>query len=488
MCGIVGAVFERTPQDMGQTLYTMLYHLQHRGQDSAGMTVERAVGLYQTHRDLGTIDRVFTRVDLTAPEYHGYSGIAHTRYSTSGVDFNDPRQVREAQRAAQPMEGNFRGERFFCAYNGNLTPAYFSELYREIYSRGYHSDLLQRDSWVDTELLVKRIEVSDEPMLEDALLRDVCPHLRGAFSLLVLFRGMVYAVRDTHGFRPLEIGRNSNGLLAASEDAAFNKFPGGIKVRSVNPGECVVLRRGRIGLEMRSFSWGSAPTTHLCQFEGVYFSRFDSTFGGEEVGAYQERLGRALAREHPPPKGIDMVVGVPDSGIGAAYGYALESGIRYEPRALIRLHGVGRTFIEPANDLRRRGVEFKFSTIPKFAAGKKIIIVDDSLVRGTVAPHIVYLLKEIGAQEVHIRISCPPQRYGCWYGIDTYRIEKELIARGTTEEDEIRRKINQIIVNEYMRTHILDSLHYLSLQGMESVWGGEQGLCNACWTGNYPVI
>lgn len=495
MCGVVGAAFSRNPEIIAPTLYTCLYHLQHRGQDSAGMVIKRPDGSLKIHRRPGTIDRVFMNEDLKLPEWQGFLAIGHTRYSTSGVDFRDPRSIEEAERAAQPLVGNFHGERFALSYNGNLTPSCVAECHQALYNRGYGEDLLRRSSWVDTELIVKAIEASSEETFEGALFIDVFPQLRGAFSIVIFYKSTLYAVRDSHGFRPLEVGINQNGYLVASEDNVFTKFPGGMKIRSVNPGETVVLRKKEQGIELSSFYWKKPIKTHFCQFETVYFSRFDSTHGGVRVFEQQEALGRVLARECPPPAYADMVFGVPDSGLDAGYGYALESGLRYEPRALRRLHGVGRTFIEPVSDLRKEGVEFKLVVIPELVRKKTVVVVDDSNVRGNVATRVVYLLKEAGAAEVHLRVSSPPVRFGCWYGIDTYRIEDELIARNSppTEAnnfspfESIRQAIGRSILKRYGKNYLPDSLHYLSLEGMKSTWKGKEGLCDACWTGKYPV-
>lgn len=371
------------------------------------------------------------------------------------------------------------------SYNGNLIPRYVAELYRELYDRGYCNDFMQRDSWVDTELIVKAIECSEEDSFEKAII-DVCKKLRGAFSLLFLCDGALYAIRDTYGFRPLEIGHNQYGYLVASEDNIFEKFPGGRKIRSVEPGECVIFSKMGNSVSMSSYFFAASSSTHFCQFEQVYFSRMDSTLGGERVFLQQEKLGRMLAKECPPPVNVDIVLGVPDSGIGAAYGYALETGIRYDQRGLVRIHG-GRTFLEPVNDLRRQGVEFKLVAISEFVVDKVVVVVDDSIVRGNVSPRVAHMLKKAGAREVHMRVSSPPIRFGCWYGIDTYRIEKELIAKDLPDVELIRLKINDVIQQRYGERFILDSLDYLSLEGMKSTWRGKEGLCDACWTGNYPV-
>lgn len=489
MCGVAGALFETHPELLAQWLYTLSYHLQHRGYDSAGMVIERPDGSYKYHKRPGTIDRAFIGEDLSSQEWHGYAGIAHVRYSTSGVNFRDARKVEEALRAAQPYKGIFKGSPFFMSYNGNLTPSSVASLFSELYSRSFAGTMMQRDAWVDTELIVKAIENSQKDVFLDALF-DVCRRLRGAFSMLFLHEGALYAIRDSFGFRPLEVGKCDFGYIIASEDSVFTKFPGGQKITTVSPGMCLVFKK--IAEDTVSFSFyewaqGENRKSALCQFEQVYFSRGDSTLGGERIAVQQERLGRVLAEECPPPSNADIVLGVPDSGVPAAYGYALETGIRYDQRGLQRLHGVGRTFLEPVHDLRVQGIEFKLSVISEFLAGKIIVVVDDSIVRGNVTPRVVYMLKNSGAREVHMRISSPPTRFGCLYGIDTFRIENELIARGIDAVEDIQKKINALVSKRYKTPHELDSLGFLSLKGMKGTWRGKEGLCDACWTGKYPV-
>lgn len=488
MCGPAATITYKDPYRVAQFLYVCGYNLLHRGQDGSGMVVERFDGSYLLRKGPGTIDRVFLDVDLRAPEWRGYAGLVHTRYATSGVDFKDPRSLEEYTRAAQPMTIDFRGKTAFLVYNGNLTPSYVRELHQEIFARDFHGEMNQREAWVDTELIVRAIEQSSANSFEDALLQDVCPRLRGAFSLIALYRGTLYAIRDTHGFRPLEIMEYDGGFVVASEDNMFRKFPAGKKVRSVEPGECVIFSRKEDRVNMESIRWGTSDRTHFCQFEQIYFLRFDSHADGGVVAAQRKELGRVLCRECPPPPNTDFVIGVPDSGQEAGYGCALEAGIPFDPLALKRLHGAGRTFIEPINDLRKEGVDFKLVAIPEFLEGKRIIVVDDSLVRGTVAARLVYILKEGGAREVHMRIASPPTTHGCLYGIDTFRIENELIARGVDMVEGIRQKINALIIERYGKAYILDSLCYISLAGMQSVWKGKLGLCDACWTGNYPVL
>ncbi len=488
MCGVAGIIAYKDPDRVAQLLYVCGYNLLHRGQDGSGIVVERFDGSYLLRKGPGTIDRVFLDINLRAPEWHGSTGLAHTRYATSGVDFNDPRSRKESTRAAQPMAIHFRGQAAFLVYNGNLTPSCIRELHREIFEHDFKEEMSQRGAWVDTELIVRAIEKSSADSFEAALFTDICPRLRGAFSLIILFGGKLYAIRDTHGFRPLEIGEYQGGYVVASEDNMFGKFPGGKKVRSVEPGECVIFSRKENCVDMESVQWGASSCTHFCQFEQIYFLRFDSHANGGVVAAQRKELGRVLCRECPPPPCTDFVLGTPDSGQDAGYGYALEASIPFDPLALRRLHGAGRTFIEPVNDLRKEGVDFKLVAIPEFFEGKRVVVVDDSLVRGTVAARLVYILKESGAREVHIRVASPPTKHGCLYGIDTFRIENELIARGTNTAEEIRRRVNALVFERYDKRHILDSLCFISLAGMKSVWKGKLGLCDACWTGDYPVM
>lgn len=495
MCGILGMAFENNYQHIAPNTYTGLMHHQHRGSDSAGMAIERLDGTYQIVKGPGTLDAVFLhKSSLRSKTWEGALSVAQVRYSTAGVDFENPLSVEQGRLASQPFIGDFRGKKFFLTYNGNLTPSCYKELYQKLYKRDSDEEWEDRSPKVDTELIVKLIEVSRRETFLDALLKDLCPTLRGAFCFIILYDNALYAIRDRHGFRPLELGKHKYGYTVSSEDNICDrrKFPGSEKIRSIQPGECLVLERKENGaISVTSHQWKTVreEKMHFCQFELVYFKRFDSTHNGKTLAYLRHQLGKQLARECPPPPNIDIVMGVPDSGCAAAWGYAEEAKLPYDQRGLQRLHNTGRSFIEPVHFLRKEGIEMKLAVIPEFVQGKSILVGDDSIVRGTVSARIVYLLKDAGAREVHLRSSSPPVRHGCWYGIDTFRIEKELIAKDTPDLPTIIQKINQEIMLHYGCNYTLDSLGYISLEGMESVWRREgitEGLCNACWTGNYP--
>lgn len=495
MCGIIGMAFENNYDQVAPNTYTSLYHQQHRGADSAGIAVEREDGSYQIQKGPGTLDYVFAHKSaFRSKEWVGALSVGQVRYSTSGVDYEDPFSVEQANLAAQPFKGDFRGKKFFMVYNGNLTPDCCDELHKKLYKQEFNEEWTERNPRVDTELIAKTIELSRREIFLDAVLKDMCPNLRGAFSIILLYDGGLYVIRDRHGFRPCELGKHKYGYVLSSEDNVCDrrKFPGNSKIRSIRPGECLVIQKMEDGsFTLTSHQWKQTPEEkqHFCQFELVYFKRFDSSHNGKSLAYLRDKLGKQLARECPPPPNIDIVLGVPDSGCAAAWGYAEELKIPYDQRGLQRLHNTGRSFLEPVHFLRKEGIEMKLTVIPEFLEGKNIVVVDDSVVRGNVISRIVYLLKDAGAREVHFRVSSPPVIHGCWYGIDTYRIEDELIARQSKDINEIIRRINQQVLLQYGCSYTLDSLSYISLEGMEKTWkqeGIREGLCNACWTGNYP--
>jgi amidophosphoribosyltransferase len=447
-CGVFG-VFGH-PEAANLT-YLGLYALQHRGQESAGIVASTGNDL-NLHRAMGEVEEIFQPGVLT--KLKGASSIGHTRYSTAGD---------KAVLNAQPIMIDCNKGKVAVAHNGNLTNA--GEWRRKLEHRG---SIFQTNS--DTEVIVHLIARSQARNFSAAL-GDALNQVEGAYSLLVLTVEDLYAVRDPRGFRPLVLGKltapdGNEAWAVASETCAFDLINAHY-VREIEPGE--MLRISRAGLESIRFS---PPKPHqFCIFEHVYFSRPDSTVFGRSVNESREMLGRLLAREHPAE--ADMVVPIPDSGVPAAIGFSLESGIPFR-MGLIRNHYIGRTFIEPSQAIRNFGVKLKLNPVRNLIAGKRVVLVDDSIVRGTTSRKLVRMVREAGAKEVHMRISCPPTISPCYYGVDTPTRE-ELIASSNTPE-EIRRYLGA------------DSLGYLSLPGLRQAVGDTEGkFCTSCYTGIYPT-
>jgi amidophosphoribosyltransferase len=431
--------------------YLGLYALQHRGQESAGITSSNGRDIY-THKGMGQVADIFTPAALK--ELKGSHAIGHTRYSTAGdtVMLN-----------AQPFSVSCNKGRIAVAHNGNITNAI--ELRRDLESRGA---IFQANS--DTEVILHLVAHSRETNLADAL-RDALLQIEGAFSLVFLAEDRIIVARDPHGFRPLAMGQleMSGGRIStvfASETCAFDLIDA-VYLNDVKPGEMVTV--GPEGVTRERFA-PEMPLAH-CAFEHVYFSRPDSVVFGRSVQESRERMGAALARECPAD--ADMVVPVPDSGVSAALGYAAQSGLPFK-HALIRNHYVGRTFIEPSQAIRDFGVKLKLNPVRHLLEGKRVVLVDDSLVRGTTSRKIVRMVKNAGAREVHLRISCPPTISPCFYGVDT-PTKKELIAANHSVE-EIRRFVDA------------DSVGYLPLEGLrKALQDDRHSYCYACYTGDYPT-
>ncbi len=471
MCGVAGAVLAKNRHNLGKYLYAMLYNLQHRGKESAGMFVDKGEGFSQKTEGLGTIDRVFMGVDLD--NFGGFAGVAHNRYSTSGLNPRSFAGSEECLRACQPMTGIFQGKTFALSYNGNLVNTEeLQKIISEKITGGRHIMPIRPD--VDTALIVALIEMSKAYDFKDAL-EETLPLLSGAFSIAVLYDGNLYVVRDRLGFRPVFICQFRDGVAVASETCAFSSLPEAGESQMLARGQMAVISSDspyRYDVELWSKNMHNGC---FCMFEYIYFARPDGFLGKERVMFIQERLGQKLAQV--APSNADIVIGVPDSGINAARGYAEESGLIFKPEAIFRPHTVGRTFIDPVQDLRREGVRFKHFVIDEIVGGKKVVVVDDSIIRGTTVPRIVNLLREAGAKEIHVRISSPPYRHPCYFGIDTWRIKGELIAENFAgDADKICQEIGA------------DSLAYLSLEQAKSVWHGSEGLCDACFSGEYPIF
>ena len=443
-CGVFGV---HGHAEAAHITYLGLYALQHRGQESAGI-VSVSAHEQHVHRGMGLVADVFNEDILK--RLPGRHAIGHVRYSTAGGSF---------ARNAQPFYASTDAGPVAIAHNGNLVNAI--AIRRELERRGAIFSTTA-DSEVIVQLLARSREHTPEERLIDALSR-----VKGAFSLLTLTNDALIAARDPSGFRPLSLGRLDGAWVAASETCALDLI-GATFERDVEPGEMVVIRRGRLRT-LRPFK--SAARESFCIFEYIYFARPDSNLNGENVYAYRKELGRVLAREHPV--NADLVVPVLDSGNTAALGFAEESGIPYE-QAMIRNHYVRRTFIEPAQAIRHFGVKVKHNAVKSMLEGKRVVLVDDSIVRGTTLLKLVSLLRNAGAREVHLRISSPPTIGPCHYGIDTPTRE-ELIAHQHTPE-EIR-----LIIGA-------DSLGYLSLAGLRATARRlKRGFCDACFSNEYPV-
>jgi amidophosphoribosyltransferase len=431
--------------------YLGLYALQHRGQESAGIATSDGREIH-CHKSMGHVADIFTPEVLG--RMPGDLAIGHTRYSTAGdtVLLN-----------AQPFSVACNKGKVAVAHNGNITNA--AELRHELELEG---SIFQASS--DTEVILHLVARSRERTLAGAL-REALLQLEGAFSLVFLAGDRVIVARDPHGFRPLAFGQmemsgGKSSYVFASETCAFDLI-NAVYLGDVEPGEMVIV--GPEGMTRERY----APIREhaQCVFEHVYFSRPDSIVFGRPVQESREKLGRLLAREHPVD--ADIIVPVPDSGTAAALGYSAESGIRFG-QALIRNHYVGRTFIEPSQAIRDFGVKLKLNPVRYLLEGKRVILVDDSLVRGTTSRKIVRMVRSAGAREVHLRISCPPTVSPCFYGVDTPSVAELIAANNTTEQ--IRRFVEA------------DSLGYLSLPSLrEAVEDTRHDYCYACYTGNYPT-
>jgi amidophosphoribosyltransferase len=442
-CGVFG-IFGR--EEAAKLTYLGLYALQHRGQESAGIASTDGLDVH-AHKALGSVQEIFTPGQIR--QLPGAAAIGHTRYSTAG----DTTVTN-----AQPVVIDCNKGKLALAHNGNLTNAH--ETRRRLEHRG---SIFQTTS--DTEVIVHLIARSSARNLPGAI-ADALNQVEGAYSLLLLTRDELYAIRDPRGFRPLCLGRLESAWAVASETCAFDLIDAEY-VREVEPGEMV--RISRSGLE--SIRFAPEKPHQYCIFEHVYFSRPDSVIFGRPVNQSRERLGHLLAREHPVD--ADIVAPVPDSGVPAAVGYAAEARIPFR-MALIRNHYIGRTFIEPEQAIRDFGVKLKLNPVRRMIEGQRVVLVDDSIVRGTTSRKIVRMVREAGATEVHVRISCPPTIAPCYYGVDTPRRDELIAAQQSVEE--IRRFLGA------------DTLGYLSLESLRAaVEDTEQKFCTSCYTGSYPT-
>jgi len=441
-CAVVG-VFN--VKGAAQIAYFGLFALQHRGQEAAGICSNKD-GEFHLIKDRGLVTRVFSEKKIK--KLKGDMAVGHTRYSTAGDD-----SILDAQ----PVYARYDLGEIAIVHNGNLTNA--KEVREQLIKRGA---IFQ--TFMDTENMIHLIAKSEKERLLDRII-DALHKIEGAYSFVIQSRNKMYAMRDRYGFRPLSLAKLGDGYMVASETCAFD-LVGAEFIRDIKPGEMVIFEKGKAPKSIQIFE----PNPHKCIFEYIYFARPDSMIYGKNVYTLRKKMGRELAKELPVE--ADMVVPVPDSGVAAALGYSQESGIAFE-LGIMRNHYVGRTFIEPTQELRNLKVKMKLSPIREVIDGKRLIVIDDSIVRGTTSKQIISMLKEAGAAEVHMRISSPPTTDPCFYGVDTPEKEKLIGARMTTEE-----------ICEYIGAN---SLAYISIDGLMRAVGNDQNYCKACFDGNYVV-
>ncbi len=445
-CGLFG-IFGSA--DAAQMTYTGLFAQQHRGQESAGIVTIQD-GKLVSHKGMGLVSDVFTRDRLSALKSH--AAIGHVRYSTTGS--SNPEN-------AQPLVALSSLCMIAVAHNGNLVNSH--TLRKEIEAQGQFFPVFHTTT--DTEIILYLVARSAN--LEKGL-KQAMNMIKGAFSLLFLTPTELIAVRDPQGFRPLVLGKKGSAWCVASETCAFDLQKIEYQ-RDIEPGEIVIIDKN--GPRSERFLPKKECKPAHCIFEHVYFARPDSRVHGDLVQGVRHRLGQQLAREHPVE--ADFVTPIPDSGVYPAQGYAEQAKIPYK-QAYVRNHYVGRTFIQPSQDQRASNVDIKLAVIPDMVRGKRVIVIDDSVIRGTTSRSRIRHLRDAGAKEVHLRVSCPPTRNPCYYGID-FPDPKELVASNHTVE-EIRKHIG------------VDTLGYLSIAGMLSaVSNPADHYCTACWSGTYPV-
>ena len=444
-CGVLG-IFAPN-EDVARMAFFGLYALQHRGQEAAGLAVSNGQSL-RLHKDVGLVSQVFTPTVMDKME--GDYAIGHTRYSTTGSP---------TVRNSQPFMIDTQYGPLALAHNGNLVNA--AELRERLMQSG-----VGLTSTSDTEVMTMMLAgAQGETWFER--LQDAMQHWMGAYSLVLLTKDQVFAVRDPWGVRPLSVGILPNGgHVAASESGALLTL-GCESIREVQPGEIVALSNTALQVNQALVP---AKKKAFCTFEHVYFSRPDAYWDGKSVHGVRHRLGEELARQEPTQG--DVVIPIPDSSISAAIGYAKASGIPYNV-GFIKNRYIGRTFIEPTDFLRKQGVALKYNVVVETVRDQKVIMVDDSIVRGNTTGPLIQLLRKAGAKEVHVRISSPPIRHPCFLGVDMGTYEELIASKKSVEE-----------IRQYVGA---DSLVYLTLERMMRAIGSENGYCNACFTGNYPI-
>jgi len=446
-CGVFGIFGHPEAANLS---YLGLYAQQHRGQESCGIVSSDGHRL-RAHKGMGLVADVFKN-DAVFETLPGKSAIGHVRYSTAGG--NDLKNC-------QPIMVDYHRGSIAVAHNGNLVNA--QETRNRLEQKG---SIFSTTS--DTEVIIHLLARAEADSLADRL-TEALQIIKGAYSLVFLTETRMVAVRDPNGFRPLALGKLDGAYVVASETCAFDLIEAEF-IREIEPGEMIVIDKDGL----KSFHPFGKVTPSPCIFEFIYFARPDSTIFGHQVYGVRKEFGRQLAREHAVD--ADVVIPIPDSGVPAAIGYAEESGIPFQ-LGLIRNHYVGRTFIEPQQSIRHFGVKLKLNPVREIIEGKRVVVIDDSIVRGTTARKIIKMIRNAGAREVHVRISSPPTSFPCYYGIDT-PTRKELISSSHSIEE----------INRYVTS---DSLGYLSLEGLiaaaRSPEGGAVNFCDACFSGKYPV-
>ena len=443
-CGVLAVYMPG--EEAARVAFYGIYALQHRGQESAGIATAHGGRLY-TRSGMGLVSQVFNEADLSS--LPGDMAIGHTRYSTTGST-----RIENAQ----PVQIEGQNGILALAHNGNLVNA--ETLRQSMEDTGYSFN-----SSTDTEIVAQML-ASAPGAGWPARITHVMKLIKGAYCLVGITPDMLFAMRDPHGIRPLCLGKLNGGFIVASETCALDHL-GAEFIKEIQPGEAVIIDRSGLS----SFQAVEPARDALCVFEYIYFSRPDSRMHGQLIYPVRMAMGRELSHEHPVE--ADLVIGVPDSAIAAAIGYAHESGISYA-EGLVKNRYVGRTFIQPDQRLRDQGVYLKFNPLKEVIAGKRIIVVDDSIVRGTTTPKVVDMLRKAGAREVHLRICSPPIRHPCHFGIDM-ATQWELIANKKSVE-EVRRHVGA------------DTLGYLGIEGlMRAIERPQSSFCTACFTGDYPM-
>ena len=443
-CGVIGIY--SNDEDISQSLYYGLFALQHRGQESAGMAVSDGKKI-RLHKAMGLVTEAFSQDIIDSLK--GCMGIGHVRYSTTGSSI---------VQNAQPILATYLAGQIALAHNGNITNA--NQLRENLANSG---SVFQ--SSIDTELIVNLIAKYGQNEIDESLMKAMID-LKGSYALVVMNKNKLVGVRDPYGNRPLCIGKlGKNGYVLASESCALDTI-GAKFFRDVEPGEIIIIDEK--GLHSKRIF--PADKKALCIFEYIYFARPDSTIDGINVNVARKRMGEELAREYPLD--VDVIIPVPDSGTVAGIGYA-ETVNKPFAFGLLKNRYAGRTFIQPSQKIRELGVKLKLNPIREIINGKRVALVDDSIVRGTTSKKIIEMVREAGAKEVHMLITSPPVIKSCYYGIDTAE-EDKLVA-------------NQRSVKEVEKMIKADSLHYLSLQGLYNSLGSEKGFCAACFTGDYPI-
>jgi amidophosphoribosyltransferase len=444
-CGIIG-IYDKGNMEVENLTYYGLIALQHRGQESAGIAVNRD-GVITCYKEMGLVSEVFD--DKILNLLKGDMSIGHVRYSTTGESFVTN---------AQPLLVKYKNGSIAVGHNGNLINA--ASVREELEDQG-----MIFATTIDSEVIASLIARNYKKCIEDAIL-DAMEVIKGSYALVIMTNNKLIGVRDRHGLRPLVLGRLGEGYVLASETCALDTI-GASFIRDVKPGEIIVIDETGI----KSIMSRTVEEPALCVFDYIYFARPDSIMDGISIYHARESAGRELAKEHPAE--ADVVIGVPDSGTPAAIGYAQQSGIPYAV-GLIKNRYIGRTFIQPSQVVRELGVALKLNPLKGAINGKRVVMVDDSIVRGTTSKKIVQALKDAGAKEVHVRVSSPVIMHSCYFGIDT-PTRKELVGSSRLIEN-IREKIGA------------DSLGYLSHEGLLKSMGSRvDGFCTACFTGKYPM-